>query len=375
MKCALSTIVLLTSLLAALPHGYLLQMQDALETVPEKVPDEHTAPYDASIQSSKRFRAFQAPEQKFSKYPVIAFCHIQLEKVFGKNSEDFWKDWKLWVGFMLWSVVSVRWMRNNMQENFYERFAFTFGVNILILHSLQYTSNVKMTLLGISVLLILQSLAINFIWYWDTRDDPEPEEFVCGTLYLNLELPLFQIFVVFVAQCSVWWFYMTSIIFNFDLHHVNYVYWMGAYLAMQMTMIFDRGSDSVFGEPFPTPDGVRLWHQAGKVIFEEQGDKAETTFSDTVPKWNMTIRFFTGFWTNAVLREIMAYTIPVMLMGFSEPMDFVVYCVGVNFITTVDDMAAKTYVIKPLADPEAGMGSPGSSRCNTIPASNGSPLF
>merc|ERR1719263_1873045 len=63
-------------------------------------------------------------------------------------------------------------------------------------------------------------------------------------------------------------------------------------------------------------------------------------------KVDLITRGCMGFLCNAILRDIMSYTIPLMLMGFSEPMDFVVYCVGVNFICCVDDMSEKTYVMQ-----------------------------
>merc|ERR1711865_766273 len=64
-----------------------------------------------------------------------------------------------------------------------------------------------------------------------------------------------------------------------------------------------------------------------------------------ISKANIIMRGITGFFCNAILRDIMAYTIPLMLMGFSEPMGFVVYCVGVNFICTLDDMSERKYAM------------------------------
>merc|ERR1719506_2042051 len=121
-------------------------------------------------------------------------------------------------------------------------------------------------------------------------------------------------------------------------------------------MIFNRGSDSVLGNPFPTYDVYRLVVNAEKMTLRLK-DSDDEPFK--ISKANIVMRGAMGFFCNAILREIMAYTIPLMLMGFAEPMDFVVYCVGVNFICTLDDMSERTFLLEDVTcrrdeDLEAG---------------------
>jgi len=146
---------------------------------------------------------------------------------------------------------------------------------------------------------------------------------------------------------------MTSILGNFDFASVNYLYWTWAYLVMQMTMIFNRGADSVLGNAFPIHDVQRLMNNAEKVRFavvdEDEGGVGQFQLS----RANIIMRGILGYFCNSILHDIMAYTIPLMLMGFSEPMDFVVYCVGVNFICTLDDMSEKRFALaETKEDPE-----------------------
>lgn len=292
----------------------------------------------------KKYEAAQTHEQKLhhaSKYPFIAMLHKELAKVFGKVFEDFWMDWKLWVGLVSWLSVWAKWLIFGYDDPFWQRAVFAFGINILILHHLQYASSIKAGIYAVCAVLTCQALFQS--WVWSKAEDSGEEfvEFDADTLYLDLALPVEQISVLFISQVSIWWFFMTSILGNFDFNHVNYVFWLVAFLSMQMTMIFNRGDDSVLGAVFPIHQVLKMVKCANECEFKLKDEESAKPF--TLSKANMSMRGITGYFCNTILREIMAYTIPLMLMGFSEPMDFVVYCVGVNFICTLDDMTKRRY--------------------------------
>jgi len=282
-------------------------------------------------------------EASHSKYPIIEACHLRLQMVFGKYTQFWWEDWKLWVGLTFWLAVWVKWLLHGYDEVYYQRALFAFGINIVILHHLQYADTIMRGMLGVCVLLAGQSLFQSAVWFHAEPHADDDDDFVCDTLYLDLGLPAEQVIVLFIAQFGVWWFYMTSIIGNLDFADVNYLFWVWAYLVMQMTMIFNRGGDSVLGNAFPCADVqwiIRVADKSSWHLVSENGEKG-VTFQ--IGRADIIMRGLMGFFCNSVLREIMAYTIPLMLMGFSEPMDFVVYCVGVNFICTLDDMSERTY--------------------------------
>lgn len=279
------------------------------------------------------------------KYPFIARAHVQLARVFGKINEHWSADWKLWVGLFFWLAVWTKWVVHGYDEIYYQRAFFAFGINIVILHILQYASSIKTGMFFVCVILSAQHVAQSIIWFKSEAGDsktPRQEKFTCDCMYLDFSLPAEQIIVLFVSQCVIWWFYMTSILGNFDFNHVNYMFWVVAYLAMQMTMIFNRGDDSVLGNPFPVHEVHKVLLNCHKITFTlEGGDDAPFKLS----KSTVIMRGVMGYFCNGILREIMAYTIPLMLMGFAEPMDFVVYCVGVNFICTLDDMNPRVFVM------------------------------
>lgn len=301
------------------------------------------------------------------KYPFINSCHVRLEAVFGKLTDHWYYDWKLWIGSSLWLGVWANWLLygyDPSREIYYQRSLFAFGINAVILHHLQFAESIKLGMIVVCCVLggqaIFQSLFMmkNEVKDLDLKEEEVQAElsktctFPCETLYLDLSLPFEQIVVLFLAQCAVWWFYMTSIVHNFDFLHVNYMFWLVAYMAMQLTMIYGRGDESVLGKPFPCHEVYRLVMQSGRIKVKEEGTVGTKPF--TVSKVDLCLRGIMGFWVNGICREIMAYTIPLMLMGFDEPMDFVVYCVGVNFICTLDDVQSKKFGLKVTHAVEVG---------------------
>jgi len=293
-----------------------------------------------------------------SKYPFITATHMKLAAIFGKTQKSWWMDWKLWVGLTVWLAAWAQWLGYGysapvatLDAVYWQRSLAVFGFDIVILHILQYAPSIKIGMGVVCSILCAQSLFQSYLFF--KFEDPPPagdgdappaEEFNADTLYLDLMLPFEQIFILFVAQIGVWWFYMTSILGNFDLANVNYLFWLWAFMAIQITMIFNRGDDSALGNDFPIAEVYRLVLKTDQVSFalEDADDKASQF---TLSKASIIARGCMGYFCNGILREIMAYTIPLMLMGFSEPMDFVVYCVGVNFICTLDDMSDRKYLM------------------------------
>jgi hypothetical protein len=306
-------------------------------------------------------------ESYLHKYPLIHAIDSKLAYVFAKYTLVWWRDWKIWVGGFLWLVVLIKWIYSGYEENYIQRFAFAAGINLVILHHLQYAANIQVGISTVCLLLTGQCLLQNGIWFCSGSQYKE-KVFLCDTMYLDLTLPSIQIACLFVAQFIIWWFYMTSILGTFDFTHVNYAFWVSAFIVMQMTMIFNRGSDSVLGNPFPILDvyhlivncdrvALRLLEADSGIVRDSDGDelchrqsqkKLQNFTHFHVSRVSLIMRGVFGFFSNAILREIMSYTIPLMLMCFSEPMDFVVYCLGVNFICTIDDMGDKTFEIIPL---------------------------
>jgi hypothetical protein len=287
------------------------------------------------------------------RYPFIYAAHEFLAHFLGKIYEHWYQDWKLWVGLSLWSLGWAKWLKYGYDEVYWQRLIIAFGLNIVILHILQYATTIRAGMLCVGLLLGGQAITQTLLTFANEVREEEGDKFLCDTLYMDLSLPGLQIGILFVSQCCVWWFYMTSIVFQLDFEHVNYFFWLMAYMTMQMTMIMCRGEDSVLGSAFPVHDVHFLYTHCDKITVSVEDSNMEPF---KISKANIFLRGLTGFFCNAILREIMSYTIPLMLMLFSEPMDFVVYCVGVNFICTIDDMSDRTFLVHTKSD-EAPRGA------------------
>jgi hypothetical protein len=402
-----------------------------------------------------------------SKYQLLATVHRGLKKVFAYHPNEWWKDWKIWVGVTLWLGVRIRTFcvfKQSPSDEYMSEFLLTFGINIVVLHLLMYAATPQRGLEITVVLVVFQAffrsfralqdigvaltfvaenlshellipqetvmvelessvkaiveesgakiLAVNFRdcsrGSEDDANAPEvlvevvvndrapidelvkeenlagrlakqlnlvqgikdvscnvidvkqvnveasgdncikTKEFECDTMYMDMTLPWFQILVLFIAQIGVWWFYFASVLWNLDLHKINYTFWMASFIVMQVTMIFNRGDDSVLGAEFPVVE----WYTLIRSIRRSPTLADPETHSGPIPVHmaGLIVRGIVGYLCNTVLREIMAFTIPLMLSSFVEPMDFVVYCVGVNFICTVDDMRPKKFVVHTDAD-------------------------
>jgi hypothetical protein len=263
--------------------------------------------------------------RKKVKYPVINLLHKQLKKVFGDHKDLWYHDWKLWVGTLCWLSVWVRLLtadtkvKREEDVDFVTRLMFTFGINIVVLHCLQYASSVPRGLMMCAAMLVGQALFQSAVW-WPIEGDLG-EEFDCETVYMDMNVPAIQIFVLFLGQISVWWFYFTSITANFNLSEVNYFFWLVAFIVMQLTMIFNRGDDSVLGNSFPIHEWWGMVKRANEIRFEEELDDPKNGAGEliSIGRANLMMRGVLGFFCNTVLREIMAYTIPLMLMVSLSP--------------------------------------------------------
>jgi len=315
--------------------------------IAEKSTDPIEAPNKAEEKKFEHQYDPKAKDNDKAKYPVIMAMHAKLAVLFGKTVETWWMDWKLWVGLTFWIAAWSKWLTRGHDEIYWQGSLFVFGVNIMILHVLQYAPSIKIGMLIVCLFVCAQSLLQSYIKFEAEKGDDEDsmEEFNADTLYLDLMLPFEQIIILFIAQLGVWWFYMTSILGNFSFDHVNYLFWFWAYMAIQITMIFNRGDDSALGNPFPVHDVYRLMKKTDQVTFALEDSDEKDGGQFTKSKADILARGLMGYLCNCILRDIMAYTIPLMLMGFSEPMDFVVYCVGVNFICTLDDMSDRKYLM------------------------------
>merc|ERR1712224_240975 len=111
------------------------------------------------------------------------------------------------------------------------------------------------------------------------------------------------------------------------------LYWVTAFVAVQNTAIFGRGSDSQVGSPFKASTWGFLLSNSSRIKLTTGNSK------DPIhqPPHVMWARFFMDFIVNGVIRDAIAYTTPLLLMASENDLEFVQNALAVLFIPTLDD--------------------------------------
>lgn len=282
-------------------------------------------------------------------YPVLVAIEHFLDVCIGKP--DVWyKDYKPYVGMLLWVGMWKRVMSaRGGEEEFGIKFIFTLGVNLLVLVLVQ--QNGAWGLLTAGLGLALQS----YLGFAIADSFPEQvlSEFSAGSMYCDLSRSLLQTTTVFMGQTCFVFCYVSYLFNNVDPTKLNLAFWFMAFIGLQMAAFFNRGADSLLGEPWDHETWYNLTQQADTSHFSYVHPKTGKTMGPFKrPRLIMQLRGIMGFVMNTVARDFVAFTIPIFLAHFSSPLDFVVYSIGVNFITTLDDMTPKLYSIELESDSE-----------------------
>jgi len=153
--------------------------------------------------------------------------------------------------------------------------------------------------------------------------------------------------------------YLESLVAQVHGHDnpMSYWYWFIAFFAMQMVAFV--GNDYL-GSDFPTEEFISLVINVDKIKLsctEAEGvdiaggivlgtGKQAGVREVKVTKLNVIGRFMCGFFLNSICRDVLSYSLPVLLAHFTDPLDFVVYCVACTFITSLDDASKKEYKVE-----------------------------
>lgn len=284
-----------------------------------------------------------------------------LDYILGQRYGYWLYDYKLWFGFALYVSSIAYWYTTQFVQGFYDKAIYVIAMNLLVLHLLQYNPSSFVVLLIFYLALhnvIIKSVRSLFI----INDVVEDGGFICQSLYEDLSAPFVQSVYCFVGQFGLMCLYMEALN-NQVQGSVSYSYWLLAYFSLQMTAYFFRGADSFLGTEWRTILWISILRNNRKMTFETtptRGVQSSYTASavthtvdlpaNEIVKFKLSTtevaaRFFFGFFINATCRDIMAYTVPLLLSHFTDPLNFVVYCVGCNFITTLDDCTDKEFKV------------------------------
>jgi len=263
-----------------------------------------------------------------------------LTVILGK-SQEWHTDWKLWIGLILWLGVISKWVRHGYEGIYWLKATYTIGYDLTILHLVQHFGK---TGLHMSFATLLFQTIVSTYVFWKPRDLAKSKSFTASSLYEDIGGSVLQVHFLFVGQLSLLLMYFCALFRAADTETRNYVHWVVAYFAVQMSSFFNRGSDSQLGQVWDGALWQEVMNSADKVNFSCTvfGGKVKTF---RVSRGHMISRGLMGFIVNSIFREALAFTVPVMLMLVSDPFEFVGSCLALNFIVTLDDMEAKEYLV------------------------------
>lgn len=275
-------------------------------------------------------------------YPGLQAIHRLLAVVLEADCA-WYLDWKLYAGLAVYTGIWIKWTKYGYKGEYTPKAFLTLSFDILLLAILQHTGRAGFLIV---IPLILANGLYGMIAFWSKQDPFGRGNFEADSLYQCLRSPLVQIIFLFVGQTGLIVFYLSSLINNFDMDKFNYVYWLIAYFAMQMSAYFNRGNDGYLGKIWPTSEWYAICAANHKVQYSTSGRNGKRSAPFTMWTSEVALRGCMGFFINMNVREGIAFTIPILLAQFEDPLSFVVYCIGVNFIATLDDCTPRVYHIE-----------------------------
>jgi hypothetical protein len=291
-------------------------------------------------------------------YEILKIINKPLVPILGP-CEIWYLDWKLWLGFLLWSLIWAKWLIYGYDRHFGTKAVFVLGQNLAVLVLLQEVSAVGLTL---AIILCLVNAVMSMFMLAHKRDVRKKGGFTSENVYASLEKPKTQVCFIFAGQLLLTAFMLYSMSEKLHAHpsyhssvvkrhdepadgHVRYVYWIAAYIAVQMSVIYNRGNDSAVGHVFAAGlwenllsicDSVDFQHRMYHAVGDD--DSAYEAPLD-ITRANIAMRACMDFIINGLGREIISSVLPVLLMSSRHPLDFVFNSLAVTFISTLDDMS------------------------------------
>jgi len=286
------------------------------------------------------------PKHQFEQtHPYLSHVDTFLALLFERRDSIVWyADWKFLGGLCMWLATWGRWLIYGYNGNYYWKYLYTAGINLLVLHGIQYYG--QKGLVAAMIALILQCGGTTYLW-WKDSDTLKKGGFQAQSVYQDISKPILQVSTVFVGQMGLITFYLSSIFSTLHPDSISYVFWIASFFCLQMSAFFNRGEDSLLGSTWPTSAWADIIKQANVLEYSVASfDGKQKVLRVSRP--DLVMRMIFGFIVNNGFRELLAFTVPILLCQFNDPLNFVVYCVGVNFIVTIDDMNPKHFKAQEL---------------------------
>jgi len=251
----------------------------------------------------------------------------------------------------MWAAIWFKWLTIGYYRHFHIKAVFVLAFNLVCLACVDDHLARGLFL----VIALCSANAVLAMHMFKKRTDVLKDNgFTAKNVYHSFEKPMLQITFIFIGQIVLIIFFVYSMYEKLhfaksldedDPRDMAYVFWISAYITVQMSTIYNRGDDSAVGGVFE----IGLWEdlleicnhvhiQAHKHNVDGDGDNALDKPLGT-SKFFIAIRMFMDFIINGLAREIISTVIPIVLMKSADPLSFVMNSLAVTFISTLDDMS------------------------------------
>eukprot|EP00747_Dinoflagellata_sp_TGD_P073697 gnl/TRDRNA2_/TRDRNA2_158021_c1_seq2.p1 gnl/TRDRNA2_/TRDRNA2_158021_c1~~gnl/TRDRNA2_/TRDRNA2_158021_c1_seq2.p1 ORF type:complete len:143 (-),score=16.97 gnl/TRDRNA2_/TRDRNA2_158021_c1_seq2:219-647(-) len=105
-----------------------------------------------------------------------------------------------------------------------------------------------------------------------------------------------------------------------------------------MSAMFNRGAESQLGGIWEPSMWYDLTQNQWRLTFQFPGYGGGKPVEKRVCATDMWLRQIMGFTINLTVRDLIAYTVPILLMQSSNPLHFVMNSLAVTFIVQLDDI-------------------------------------
>mmetsp|Transcript_3472 Transcript_3472/g.8074 ORF Transcript_3472/g.8074 Transcript_3472/m.8074 type:complete len:248 (+) Transcript_3472:604-1347(+) len=145
---------------------------------------------------------------------------------------------------------------------------------------------------------------------------------------------MFQTRLIFVAQVAL----CCVVIFqSYAKYHTNSItlgFWLLASICVQIPAFLNRGVDSQVGRTWPVEEFLGLMKINRYVHYRFGDDGPYKTYSDC----ELLQRFIGGFIVNTLIRDVLIFITPLVLMQAQDGMELVQNALALTFIAVMDDL-------------------------------------
>lgn len=278
---------------------------------------------------------------------------VLMRFVLEPSSDTPFLDLKLLIGIGMWGGIWCYWLyhkdehiavRQAVVSKYWAKAVMVLGLDLAALSLLQQFQT--RGFLG-----VLSMVMLNVHYTQVLFNSPDIAEPAVGetrtvdvkSLYEDVLSDLTQVITVFITQTVLFlYLFYASFVTYTDSSSVTYGFFVTAY-QVQMSAIFQRGADGVLGPTWNIQRFRGMMDINSNVQYQEGHN-----LWGSVPQWKMRLRMVMGFTVNTILRDLIAFLTPIVLMQSDDAMDFVQNCLAVSYITQLDDLSEGRSLVQRL---------------------------